>query len=124
MSEVTTSNNFPSSASTQLQAQTQIQSPSALHKGHSSKTKAADQTVVKSEIKSPTGTSSSSTVSLSIASLNMDHSTTNSVQSGQYIVYAIFVSFLVDDSNYKRDCNLKVVKNSKSSNKNEMVTTC
>lgn len=80
MSEVTTSNNFQSSATVQLQAQTQIQSQNPLHQGQTYKKKATYQTIVKSEIKSPTETSSSSTVS--IASPNMDHNTTNSVQSG------------------------------------------
>ncbi|XP_031635992.1 protein winged eye isoform X3 [Contarinia nasturtii] len=68
VSEVTTSNNFPSTATVQLQEQQR-------------KTIATDQAIVKKEIKSPTETSSS-TISLSTTASNMEHTNNNSVQSG------------------------------------------
>ncbi|XP_055326828.1 protein winged eye isoform X6 [Sitodiplosis mosellana] len=69
VSEVTTSNNFPSTTTVQLKEQQNT-------------TIATNRPIVKSEIKSPTETSSSSTVSLSTATSNMEHTSNNSVQSG------------------------------------------
>lgn len=67
VSEVTTSNNIP------LTATVQQQKPDKTIITHSS--------IIKSEIKSPTE-ATSSTVSISTATSNMEHNNTNTVQSG------------------------------------------
>lgn len=79
VSEVTTSNNFQSTRPVQLQTQP----ATSLHQEQSNQIKAGDQAIVKSEIKSPTEiATTASTVSISVATSNMDHNSTNSVQSG------------------------------------------
>lgn len=86
VSEITTSNNTQSTRTVHLQAQTQA--TNLLHQEPLDKTVRVStvRPVVKSEIKSPTELASiASTTSLSIGTSNMDHNSTNSIQSGQLL---------------------------------------
>lgn len=91
VSEVTTSNNFQSSRAVCLQAQTPSTHSLYQEKSDKSDRINAGRSIVKSEIKSPTETApTASTTSLSIATSDMDHNSTNSVQSGEFGFVLIF----------------------------------